>query len=412
MDKLWKDLKDKKLGQELQNILQMYSTFTKNILQNPEKSNEIENKIKEINNNFEIYNKENEEKIDLNNLTKILERPAYYIYARSNDMGKCHMIQCTNGIVHLLGYNKQELIGKRIEMLMPFICQTEHASMLSDRLKKLRQLMQDNNNDDLKDRAKTNFLLIPKTKAGYIYPVNCFFDIYNDDDFANTFIIRTDFSLRDAKMNYSYYIVTRPDFSIDSISSSTINLGFTLEMLKKYVINMKDLIINLKGEFIDFKENLKDFQEPKEIYFLSVEKFLGRKNQIKQSMDEDDEKKYTEKELAKLTKIKMELNIIIIKFRQNEPLGYCFVLNEEEKILKDDNKREERINKMNRNKLVEYNKNLLLYDIQKFNYIRTVMKDIEEVADEEVSGSIDLENENNKSHKELNSPSKKVKEKQ
>ena len=113
--------------------------------------------------------------------------------------------------------------------------------------------------------------------------------------------------------------------------------------------------------------------------------------------------------MAKLTKIKMELNIIIIKFRQNEPLGYCFVLNEEEKILKDDNKREERINKMNRNKLVEYNKNLLLYDIQKFNYIRTVMKDIEEVADEEVSGSIDLENENNKSHKDLNSPSKKSK---
>jgi len=48
-------------------------------------------------------------------------------------------------------------------------------------------------------------------------------------------------------------------------------------------------------------------------------------------MDEDEEKKYTEKELAKLLKTKMELNIIEIKFRQNEPLGYCFVLNEEEK---------------------------------------------------------------------------------
>ena len=145
--------------------------------------------------------------------------------------------------------------------------------MLSDRLKKLRQLMQENQSDDLKDRAKTNFLLIPKTKAGYLYPVNCMFDIYNDDDFANTFIIRTDFGIRDAKMNYSYYIVTRPDFSIDSISSSTINLGFTLEMLKKYVINIKDLIINLKGEFIDFKESLKEYQDPKDVYFLGVEKF-------------------------------------------------------------------------------------------------------------------------------------------
>ena len=412
MEKLWNDLKDKKLGQDLQNILQLYSTFMKNILQNPEKSSEIDSKIKDMNNNFEIYNNENEEKIDLNNLTKILERPAYHIYSRSNDMGKCHMIQCSNSVVHLLGYNKQELIGKRIEMLMPFICQTEHANMLSDRLKKLRQLMQDNNNDDLKDRAKTTFLLIPKTKAGYAYPVNCVFDIYNDDDFANTFIIRTDFTIRDAKMNYCYYIITRADFSIDSISSSTINLGFTLEMLKKYVINMNDLIINLKGELIDFKENLKDFQEPKTIYFLSLDKVTGKKAQVNNhNMDEDEEKKYTEKELAKMHKKKLELNIIEIKFRQNEPLGYCFVLNEEEKIIKDDPKKEEKINKINKNQLVHYNNNLLLYDVTKFNYIRTRMLNIEEEADEDISESVDInqENNNNKSAELNNSLSKKTK---
>ena len=408
MEKLWSDLKDKKLGQELQNILQLYSTFMKSILQNPEKSATIENKIKDMNNNYEIYNNENEEKIDLNNLTKILERPSYQIYSRSNDMGKCHIIQCTNAVVHLLGYNKQEIIGKRIEMLMPFICQAEHANMLSDRLKKLRQLMQDNNNDDLKDRSKTNFLLIPKTKAGYAYPVGCVFDIYNDDDFANTFIIKTDFNIRDAKMNYCYYIITRPDFTIDSISSSAINLGFTLEMLKKYVINMKDLIVNLKGEIIDFKENLKEYQEPKNIYFLSVEKIVGKKINVKH-MEEDEEKKYTEKELAKLLKTKMELNIIVIRFRQNEPLGYCFVLNEQEKIIKDDLKREEKINQINKNQLVQYTNNLLLYDIEKFNYIRSKVLGMEEEADEDISESMDLTTEHNKSKKEnTNSPSKKT----
>ena len=172
---------------------------------------------------------------------------------------------------------------------------------------------------------------------------------------------------------------------------------------------MKDLIINLKGEFINFKEHLKDYQEPKEVYFLSVDKILGKKNQIRQNMDEDEEKKYTEKELAKLFKIKMELNILEIKFRQNEPLGYCFVLNEEEKILKDDKRREERINKINKNKLVEFNKNFLIYDIDKFNYIRTIMKNIEEEADEEISVSHDSEHENNKSNKEINSQSKKIK---
>ena len=406
METLWNDLKDKKLGQELQNILQLYSTFMISILQNQEKSNIIEKKIKEINNNFEIYNNEKEEKIDLNNLTKILERPAYNIYARSNDMGKCHIIQCTNGIVHLLGYNKQEIIGKRIEMLMPFICQAEHANMLSDRLKKLRQLMQENQSDDLKDRAKTNFLLIPKTKAGYLYPVNCMFDIYNDDDFANTFIIRTDFGIRDAKMNYSYYIVTRPDFSIDSISSSTINLGFTLEMLKKYVINIKDLIINLKGEFIDFKESLKEYQDPKDVYFLGVEKFLEKK-QVKHHEDDED-KKYTEKELERIFKIKMELNIIEIKFRDNEPLGYCFVLNEEEKFLRPDPKKEEKLNKINKNNLVKYDKNILLYDVSKFNYIRVHMKSLEEEVDEEISENSEVNLEKSRQNNSLMNSSQKV----
>ena len=62
METLWNDLKDKKLGQELQNILQLYSTFMISILQNQEKSKIIEKKIKEINNNLEIYNNEKKEK--------------------------------------------------------------------------------------------------------------------------------------------------------------------------------------------------------------------------------------------------------------------------------------------------------------------------------------------------------------
>ena len=157
MTKLWEDLKDKRLDHDQQNILQLYSTFIKNILQNQIASTQIENKIKDTN-NYQII-KENTEKIDLNDLNKILEKPSYQVYSRSNDMGKCHIMQCSNAIVHLLGYNKQELIGKRIEMLMPFICQSEHASMLSDRLKKLRQIMLENHNEDLKDRAKTTFFL-------------------------------------------------------------------------------------------------------------------------------------------------------------------------------------------------------------------------------------------------------------
>jgi hypothetical protein len=69
-------------------------------LQNQAVSTIIENKIKDAD-NYQIY-KENSEKVDINNLSKILERPVYQIYTRSNDMGKCHIIQCSNSIVHLL----------------------------------------------------------------------------------------------------------------------------------------------------------------------------------------------------------------------------------------------------------------------------------------------------------------------
>jgi hypothetical protein len=385
MNNLWEELRDKKIDHEQQNILQLYSTFVKSILQNQAVSTIIENKIKDAD-NYQIY-KENSEKVDINNLSKILERPVYQIYTRSNDMGKCHIIQCSNSIVHLLGYTKQELIGKRIEMLMPFICQSEHSDMLSDRLKKLRQLMLDNHNEDLKDRAKTTFILFPKTKAGYLYPINCIFEIFNDDDFANTFIIKTNFTIKDAKVNYYYYICTRSDFSIDSISSSSINLGFTLEILKKYVINMKDLIISTKGEILEFKECFRDFAEPKDVYFLGLDKVLHKNNKVEKK-EEDEEKKYTEKELEKLHKIKMNLSIIEIKFRENEPLGYCFVLNEE-KSLVDEKKNDDKINLINKNQLIHYDRNLLLYDVMKFNYVRTNVRDIEEEADEEVSGSVE-----------------------
>ncbi len=32
--------------------------------------------------------------------------------------------------------------------------------------------MLNNYNEDMKDRAKRNFVLLPKTKTGYLYPIN------------------------------------------------------------------------------------------------------------------------------------------------------------------------------------------------------------------------------------------------
>ena len=150
---------------------------------------------------------------------------------------------------------------------------------------------------------------------------------------------------------------------------------------------MKDLIISTKGEILEFKECFKDYDEPKEVYFLGLDKVINEKNKVEKK-EEDEEKKYTEKELERLFKIKMYLNIIEIKFRENEPIGYCFVLNEEKSLI-DEKKNDDKIILINKNELIRYDSNLLLYDVMKFNYVRANIREIEEEVDGEVSGSIE-----------------------
>ena len=43
-----------------------------------------------------------------------------------------------------------------------------------------------------------------------------------DDDFSNTYIIKAKFDAKDTKSVYAFYILTKDDFSVDSISSSSI----------------------------------------------------------------------------------------------------------------------------------------------------------------------------------------------
>ena len=81
---------------------------------------------------------------------------------------------------------------------------------------------------------------------GYLVPFNAKFTVFDDNDFSNSYVIKAYLEPRDAKSIYAYYILTKDDFSIDNISSSAINLGLTMDLLKKYVIKLNILIRNNK----------------------------------------------------------------------------------------------------------------------------------------------------------------------
>ena len=82
---------------------------------------------------------------------------------------------------------------------MPSIYLEEHAKMLSNRLKLLHSQLT-NHKDNYRNSDKKQIFILPKTKIGYLIPINARFTIYNDDDFSNTYIIKSKFEAKDTKV--------------------------------------------------------------------------------------------------------------------------------------------------------------------------------------------------------------------
>ena len=211
---LWEnDLKNKKIDLENQSIAQLYAYFLREILRNKKRSEEITKKLNEEQ-HYESR-KVDDEKFDINNLDILLENQDYVLYCRTNEKGDCSIIQCSNSIIYLLGFVKQDLIGKSIETLMPSIYAEDHSKMLAGRLKQMHSQLT-SHKENYRSSDKKQIFILPKTKVGYLIPINARFTVYNDDDFSNTYIIRSKFEAKDTKSIYAFYVLTKDDFSVDS----------------------------------------------------------------------------------------------------------------------------------------------------------------------------------------------------
>ena len=162
---------------------------------------------------------------------------------------------------------------------------------------------------------------------------------------------------KDPKYVYAFYILTKDDFTVDSFSSSAMTMGLSMDLLKKYVINL-DLLIrntinldsfNLKERYIEFE------QEQKKITWIFPD-LIYPKNDNHRKNEE-----YIEKLVKKSRKKDFYLLITKMKFGDDLPIGYClrFTSVETKKVNCEVNDF-----KMSENKLV-------MYDILKLNYIRT-----------------------------------------
>ena len=348
---LWeKDLKSKKIDLENQSIVQLYAYFVREILRNKIKADEI---TKKLNEEQHFESKKNEsDKFDPDNLDIILEDQDYVIYCRTNEKGDCSILQCSNSIVNLLGFTKQNLIGKKIETLMPSIFVSGHAKVISNKLKFLRKTNPGMN----KTSDKKQIFLLPRTKVGYILPALVKFTVYNDDDFSNTFIIKVKMESKDPKSVYAFYILAKDDFTIDSFSSSALTMGLTMDLLKKYVVNLNILIRSSENsEAINLLERFNEFEdEPKRITWVFPDIIYPKNDTIRKNEENVEE-------LVKQS-VKKDYNLLITKMKLGEEeVGFClrFTTPETKK------------NNIDFNDFKQSTSKLIMYDILKLNFIRT-----------------------------------------
>ena len=212
INNLWNnELKSKKLDSENQVIVLLYSRFLREILWNKKKSEEIGKKLNDENHHHhETKKREHKKNSEGNNIETDLENPNYIIYATSNEKGECTIGQCTNSIVNLLGYLKSEIVGKKLEILMPEIFKNGHAYMLAEKIKQMNQRHKSERNS-YRDNDKKNIFIVAKSKMGYLVPLNARHSIYEDTDFSNSFIIKSYMEAKDTKSVYAYYVLTKSD---------------------------------------------------------------------------------------------------------------------------------------------------------------------------------------------------------
>ena len=359
INRLWEDnLKNKKIDSENESIAILFSKFLREVIWDQKKSEIIQKKVNEEH-NAEGFRKINEINLQLDNLQNLLDNQDFIIFVNSNEKGKCTIMQYSNSLINLIGYQKQEIINKPLEVLMPSIFVDGHDKMVEDYIKITHLQKKPENESNYGNDKKKTFILI-KNKIGYLVPFNSKYSIFNNNDFSNSFLIKANLEVADSKSIYAYYILAKPDFSIESISSSSLHLGLTLDLLKKYIIKLNILVRTSKDKKLNLFEKYNDYlEEPRKVTWVYPNIIYPKNDKIKNDNKEIED-------LVKASKKKiLNLQIIEKKYKKGEIIGFIF------KFIELKNKKDK--NEISQEGFLPNNKNEINFDLLNLNYIRTII---------------------------------------
>ena len=359
LNNLWEnDLKNKKVDFENESIAQLYSLFLREILWDNKKSDLVLKKIDEEHNLNEFNKAKDDKNIQLLNL---IESQDYLIYVKANEKGNCILIQFSNNLCCVFGYERYELLNKPFEILLPALSRESFCKDVENYIKTSSN-KKDNEEDSLNEIDKKKDFLLIKNKMGYVnlYYITC--SLCKDNDFSDSFLIRMKLESVDTKSMYAFYILSRNDFSIESISSSALHLGLSMDLLKKYVIELNVLIRTNMNKPLNLFERYKDFENmERKITWVFPDIIYPKDDSVKN-------KERNVQDLIKASKKgKFILQIIEIKSQSNDIInGFILKIYESKKNKKD------KIN-FQVTEFIPSLKNQVIFDLLYLKYIRTVI---------------------------------------
>ena len=367
MNNLWdNELKNKRIGNECQSIVQLYSKYLLEILWDQKKSKEVYKKLNDenINNYYQNDNKKIKEESNKGiNIDEFVDNQDYLLFCDSDEKGNCKIIQSSASFAYLLSYQKIDIVGKALDIIFPNFLIEDCCKYLEESIISLHNGKHNQNDLSFQenDSNKNTKLIVVKSRMGYIFPLFASFTILDDNDYSDSFLVKTKLENKQSKSEYAYYVVTNTEFTIENISSSAINLRLFLDLLKKYVVKMDILVRTENDKNLNLYEKFNEYEEePKEVTWVFPD-IIYPKDNIQQKKDDE-----IEELIEKSYKKKFNLQIKPINFNGNENIGFIFKFTE---ISIKKNKK--KIN--NINYIPKCNQNLIMFDLLNLRYFRTLL---------------------------------------
>ena len=252
-------------------ILNLYLNYIKNILNDNEKLKKYNHLLSRVSVDFSFNIKQIDySNFDINELFKKQKEKEYLIISANNDnSNERTILNMTIGLTPIIGYQKEEIIGKNINILIPKIFHKSHDRILRKSLSKVKLDLYQALSSEVKYIPEiTSKSIFCKTKYNYLIPLE--FDSYlvQNEEGEHIYIVEIKRSSsfpttwNETGEKPPCCVLTDKNFIIQTFTPNCCEeLGFNSSMINSN-FEITSFILQFNEEIISYlKENLNNQNE-------------------------------------------------------------------------------------------------------------------------------------------------------